>query len=290
MPLSEAQKKLRLSGIGASDIGVLCGFDAARGPMSVYADKLGEPVDLSGDIAVALGHYMEPFVADLYRATHPEFDVSLPCDTLVHPDHNWIMATPDRIVHAGTDKWLLEIKTVLPGTMCHWGQSGTDEVPQKYLCQAAWQMLVTGIGECVIGRFTLWDGKLTEYLVVRDERFEKRLVSIGHGFWLKHVLPKIPPKPDGKRETRQAMLRVFDKPRRAPREARRDERALGDDYMLARDAFKAATLAHDKAKNRVLAAIGDANGIECDDWSATWKADKNGKRGFRFRGDYDGGE
>ena len=50
--------------------------------------------------------------------------------------------------------------------------------------------------------------------------------------------------------------------------------------MRARGVCADATDARETAKNALLAAIGDANGIECDDWSATWKADKNGRRNF----------
>ena len=105
MSLTPEQIALRRNTLGASEIAAVCGLDPFRGPWDVWADKMG--LDIREEFAESdMGHLFErPLLEHYSRKTgvvlaYPE--------TLIHPIHRWVSATPDGL---GSDR-VVQVKVV----------------------------------------------------------------------------------------------------------------------------------------------------------------------------------
>lgn len=141
--LNDEQLALRRTGIGASEAAACLGLNKYRSPLDVWLDKTGrsEPdVDKFGPGTPAYwGNLIEQAIADTYAAKH---NVKLrKSTTLVHKEHPFILATPDREVVGR--QMLLECKASSPWRR-DWGDEGTDDVPIEYIVQCHQQMAVRG--------------------------------------------------------------------------------------------------------------------------------------------------
>lgn len=180
--LTEQQLEKRKSGIGASEAAAVLGLNKYRTPLQVWLEKTGrateDPAKFGPGTPAYWGNLIESAIADTYAAKH---NVKLrKCGTLVHPDHSFIMATPDREIVG--ERKLLECKASSPWRD-DFGEAGTDEVPQEYVIQCHQQMAVRGWTEhgCDLALFQTitnyreyhieFDGELWEMCVKRLTAF-----------------------------------------------------------------------------------------------------------------------
>lgn len=201
--LTTEQIALRRTGVGASEVAAVLGLDPYRTPFDVWAVKRGlteERVSTpaSGTPAERLGHLLEPVVADLYQMAHPAWVVRS-AETVRHPVHEFALATPDRIVanhwdsEQVTDRHLLEIKTKSWRTARGFGAEGTDELPERILCQVQWQLAVVGCQRVDVA--VLIDGRdYREYTVHADADLQATMLEQVGRFWREHVVAADPPE------------------------------------------------------------------------------------------------
>jgi putative phage-type endonuclease len=149
--LTEAQQRVRATGVGSSDIGAVAGLSPYARPIDVWMVKRGL-AEVPETEAMRLGTALEPVVAGLYAREHlvdGEW-LAQPSDvwpgsvqgTLRHTSEPWIVASPDRAVvdRACVDApgrsvlRLVEIKTVSHRSAHHWGEAH-DDVPPWYRAQ-----------------------------------------------------------------------------------------------------------------------------------------------------------
>jgi predicted phage-related endonuclease len=131
MPLSTADRATRAGNIGASEVPVLYGCDPYRTVGDLIARKKYDVTEPETD-AQRLGHYAEVFLATWYAEQYAPCTL-LPSPTLVYPDMPRLVATPDRIVHKGASRHLLEAKA--RRNLAEFGAPGTAEVPQAITLQ-----------------------------------------------------------------------------------------------------------------------------------------------------------
>lgn len=187
-----------------------------------------------------------------------------------NPEHPWMLATPDRLVHPADFTPPirgLEIKTAGVRQSDHWG-TGPDDVPEKYLAQCAWSMAVTGLPEWDLA--VLIGGNDDRfYRLHRDLELEAGLIEVGRRFWFENVLAEVAPPVDGSVPYSKFLAARFP----------RDERPLlpptdeaREVLRLLREARSRLAVVEEEAakhENEIKALIGDAAGIE---GIATWKA------------------
>jgi len=90
-----------------------------------------------------------------------------------------------------------------------WGPVGTDRVPEEYRVRAIWEMGVTGTKRADVA--VLMDDELRVYTIpFRDETFEG-LYQLAEIFMTEHVLPGVPPPPDGSESYQKFLARIFPK-------------------------------------------------------------------------------
>lgn len=218
--LSESQLKQRRTGISASDVAAIIGEHPWKKPIDIYLQKTEEQQHQEPDSeAVALGHFMERHLSNLYCDRAPEGttrQIYEPRRTVRNEDEPWIMATPDRYVWEGREKLsiskrsrevmdgkashLLEVKLVGPRVMRAWStsddQSDEDAVPVYVLTQVQWQMLATGYKRVDVVAL-LGGTSLRTYTIHRDDSMLVYLKTICEDFWKNNVQKRVPPDPDG---------------------------------------------------------------------------------------------
>ncbi len=269
--LTPEQQAIRLTGIGASEIGAVAGLDPYRKPIDVFATKLGLVPPFEGNRFTRWGQRLEAAIADAY-AEEQDVYLSSP-GTLRHPKRAIMLATPDRLVHpvdngyaSGPATRVLQIKTASVRQEAYWGD-GPDEVPDQYLAQVAWEMAVTDLPEAdlavLIGGN---DDRL--YRIPRDLELEGQLIEIGERFWRDHIVTQVPPPVDGTEQYSEYLKRRFPRDDRPLLPATDEALALLRTLCDQRTAREVAVYAEIATMNQLRAMIGDTAGIED---VATWR-------------------
>jgi predicted phage-related endonuclease len=269
--LSEKQVLLRQQGVGASEV-----FDVINGGITTYARKVGEAEAFEGNDLTEFGHRIEPIIGEAWVARHPGLRIYTP-GTLIHPEHDWAMATLDRVVappgvgRPARSTWLeaLEIKTVFFSG----SEYGEDEIPEKHLVQVQWQLEVSGLEKTTL--VALVNGTYREFPLRRDRELGGMLLVVVGKFWREHVLARVPPAVDGS-EAYAAYLK-----RRHPRDAgpllpaSPELRDLVAKVREAKASLKQAEEREAFVVNQLRAQLGDAAGVE---GLCTWKSNKDSQK------------
>jgi len=126
--------------LGATDIGAILKLNPYRSPHDVWLDKKGLKDD-EENIAMRAGTYMEPFIAQEFRRLHP-------CNirksqTYRHPKFPHLACNPDREITFKGIPAILECKNVGTWAAKNFGQDGADQLPEHYLAQIHWQLIIT---------------------------------------------------------------------------------------------------------------------------------------------------
>lgn len=204
MTVEEAAKdhdkwlKLRNTGLGGSDAGVVMGVNPYRSRLTLWMEKTGqkEPDDLMEIEAVQWGIRNEPTIAEWFC------DVTgkklRKCGTLRSVQHPWLLANVDRLVvgeNAG-----LEIKTAGVKQAGRWKG---EEIPDEYYCQCQHYMLVTGCDKWYIA-VLIGGNKAIHKEIPRNNSFIEELFKKEAAFW-SLVENNIMPEVDGLDDTKNSL-------------------------------------------------------------------------------------
>jgi len=213
--LTDAQRAIRKTGLGSSDIGAVAGFSKWRNALAVYADKRGLLDPTPETAFTKAGSRSEPLIAeyavealgcpvvtpaefiDLVEL-HGRYSETIAGDVrstgvFRHPEKSWALASPDRFALHPDGLANNELKWVSQWNEDEWGPSGGDGVPELYMIQAQWQMFVTGIHQTFIAAL-IGGHDFRLYPIPFDRDLVRMLVDVGATFWADHVVPGIPPK------------------------------------------------------------------------------------------------
>ena len=193
----------RRKGIGASEIAAIAGLSPWAGALDIYLQKLGVTQNRT-NAAMNWGLRLEQPIADAYTE---ETGIALePSQFVQHPEHSWVLATPDRFAADGSR--LVELKCAR--TADGWGDAGTDQIPDQYVCQVHWQMLASGFG--LVDVAVLIGGvDFRVYTVPRDERLVTSLFGIGQEFW-RRVVEQDAPDVDWQHPEAAKLLDLLNRP------------------------------------------------------------------------------
>ena len=178
-PGTPAWEQARAARVGGSEVAALVGLSPWESWFSLFHRKRGvlDPIDDTSHMW--WGREIEPVIAARFAEQHPEWEVRR-TGTWVNRDRDYQLISPDRILYRpGGGAWeLLELKHPHnahgdvhdPDTgelTPLWGESGSDEIPVYYRCQALWAMDCFGITR---HRFAVYfgGGDYREYLVHYD--------------------------------------------------------------------------------------------------------------------------
>lgn len=193
----------RRLGLGGSEAGTVLGLNKYQTAWDLWSIKTGraQPPDLSGNMAVKMGHMLEQTVADLYAETTGK-TVRRSNIHHTHKEKPWLVGNLDRVVVG--EKRGLECKTASSfaakgkfGKGNQYSPEGElvilcDEVPDTYLVQVQHYMAVTGLE--VFDLAVLIDGRdFRIYTIGRNEELIAELESQLTEFWFKNVIADIAP-------------------------------------------------------------------------------------------------
>jgi putative phage-type endonuclease len=132
----------RRSYIGATDAAAILGVNPYSSAHDVWLSKKGLTKDET-NIAMRHGTYIETFIAAEYeRQSGVKVYRS---KTYTHPKFPFFGCNPDREIVLNGRRGLLECKSVGYWASKNFGQDGSDQVPEHYMIQCLWQLLVSGM-------------------------------------------------------------------------------------------------------------------------------------------------
>jgi putative phage-type endonuclease len=184
---SSAWKEWRKQGIGGSDVAAILGLSKWMTKLQLFQYKTGlaEQPDLSGEWHVQRGIENEGKVrAQLELLT----GVAWPAELAVHPVHSFMRVSLD----GRAQNRICEIKITSKEVM---ELAEKLEVPDYYMAQVQYQLMVTGADECVFFCFNEKSGKFAAVPVKPSKEWFGKIEPAVIEFWNENVLKKIAPDP-----------------------------------------------------------------------------------------------
>lgn len=262
MSLTDAHA-VRRGRITASVLPSIVGVSPWEGPLGAWLRITGRH-DGGGNARTRAGHRFEP--ALLAAAAEDDGAELWTPGTLVHPELNWLAATPDAARGPRPSMEVLyEAKLVGMRVASHWD----DGVPEYVAVQTACQMACSGAREVHVPAL-IGSTDYRHHVVYHDAEVEALLLEVAEKFYREHVQTDVAPEYDG-RTTARELERLYGRGNGALVPAPAEARDLVAQYHAANERIKRAEAEKDAAKAALVAMVGDADGIESDDFRVTWK-------------------
>ena len=289
-------------GLGATDLAPILGVSPFGSALSVYCRVLDIGEKPEQNDAMKWGLRLEEAIAKAYldadecgEVRRFNFNMINPCpkgpdEPMRHRPSDLLpelkepisilIGTPDRILASGpTDEpkdWVrvLQLKTAHYRSARYWGPSGTDEVPEYYVPQVTWEMMLTGLPVCDVAAL-LGGSDYREYRIPFDPELGGMMLEAAKKFWADHIVPRIPPLEVGSADG-QALARVF--PRHKDEDLTTSTPEIDNlavNLKVIREILTEGEEDRDEIENKLKAIIGDHAGIKGEWGHVSWKARKD---------------
>jgi predicted phage-related endonuclease len=245
-------------GVGSSDIGVILGLSGWKSALTLHYEKRGlidpAPVSPEQQELFDYGHFMEPFIGELFARRHPDLVVVDKPGSWRNMERPWQLSNPDALIAAeepGTgDHGILEKKTAK--FKADWDENG---VPPLYDAQVRWQMDTFGFR---YGWIACWFavGGYGEYLIEADDFIADVNRDAAMEF-NRGVDEGVEPEIDGSVST-YTTLRRLNPSIPDPKAETVIPPEIAEQYLAACQQFKAADSELLKWKGHLLAHMGTA--------------------------------
>lgn len=258
-----AQRRTCITG---TDISAIVGLNPYATAMSVYMDKLGLSEPVKDNEPMRWGRLLEPVIARRYADDN---GVEIRQGEFIKKE-GIFGGTPDYL----TDQKLIEIKTVGIYGAKNFGESGSDIVPDHYLCQVQWYLNLVGMERADL--VALIAGQ--DYRVFHIERNDKLITILcdaAYHFWHSHIVTQDAPAIDASESSEKYLKAMYPLNRGNIVSAPVICCQIAED--LAQTKQKLSELELDKTllENKLKAAIGENDGMDDISFKATWKAAKD---------------
>lgn len=280
MALSEEQQRIRMTGIGASEIAAIVGKSRWSTPFDIWARKRGQLDPYEETKPQKRGRILEPSVLAWWSEDSGLCLRKSP-GTIRHPTISIALATPDAYGSyspRGKPIVYVEAKTGRFGARAEWGPEGSDEIPAEYLLQTVWGLGVSGLPEAQIP--VLFGGDdFRIYRVNADPELFGVLADAAQKFWRDHVEGETAPAIDDS-DAASAYLK-----KRFPSES--GDQLLDATAEIERVANRISILKQSKklteaeltaTENAIREIIGDKLGIVGGFGKVTWKKNRDGTK------------
>lgn len=276
--LTDQQHKIRLSGIGGSDMPVILGLSKYKTPYQLYLEKIGQTVNTEMTSAQYWGHRLEDVIRQEF-AKRNNVIVEKPEETIRHPDYGCLIANLDGYIPSLNA--VLEIKTSSQFMAADWGDANTDFIPFPYLAQVAHYCCVVN-ADCAYIAVLIGGNDYREYKYVRNIGIESKLITAAIRFW-EHVQKRVPPP-----ATNQNDLKLMF-PRHNPQKTKiikPDLESKLSNLKEIRFKIKKLNEMEEKYKFNIMEFMQDAECLTNQNGMPiiSWKANKRGARTFLIKG------
>jgi putative phage-type endonuclease len=254
-------KELRRRGIGGSDVAPILGISPFATSLDVWRRKvLGDETPESEPMR--WGTLLEPVVrAEAARRLNV---VGVDPAGIVTGSEPQLIANVDGLVGADA---VLECKTARSDE--GWGVEGTDEIPDHYLTQTAWYLMVTARSLAHVA-VLIGGSDFRMYRVARNMELEHKILSRCIAWWRRHVETEEPPPPTNVADCR-ALWRREIAGRSVP--LTDDLRAAIETRQRAKERIRLQETLVERADVEIMRALSDAEYIVDEHGSpvVTWK-------------------
>jgi len=260
---SKAWYDRRATCIGGSDAPAIIGASRWGSKLSVYLDKIGEAPHRVQTSRQEWGLRLEDAVAQWYSDRE---GVRLrKVGFRRHPVHSFIGGNVDR---ERPDKRGVEIKTAHRLDES-WGEEGSDKVPADYWTQVQHYQILRGytVSDLVV---LVGGNDPKVFTIPADPMFQAMLVEEERRFWHEHVIPRVPPEPDGSEASREALNVLY--PRTDREEMAATPELVLRMHMLSEDKAKAKAMEVEatRLENEIKAAMGVRERLVGGGYRASW--------------------
>lgn len=183
--LTEAQKALRRTGVGASECAAALGLSPYQTRFELYQVKRGEAPEADDNLAMRFGLAAEPFILSEFQRAHPDDLLVIGPDTMRRAR-----------MFAHLDAWVpgvFNVQAKTARTRSGWGDSRSPDIPQHYLLQVQQEMLLAGVDVSFVP--VLFGGADYDEFVVEADRELQELIEDGIAEFWRLVERGEPPEP-----------------------------------------------------------------------------------------------
>jgi len=248
--------KLRMTGLGGSEIGAVCGLSRWVSPYKLWALKtkrITQPEIVSE--SAEWGNRLEPVIIDKFASEHPDWIILRDPGTYHHKEREWQRANPDALVFDGEQWAVLEVKTA------HFEDDWRNGPPPGYDAQVQWYMNVLGYKKAYFA--ALFHGNTYK-------EYETELSDISVNFYLDQAKDFLRLVEEDKEPDFDGAHATYETVRELNPYIEDLEVELGDLGVHYFNAKTDATRASEKERemaSRVLAAMGKAKrGLVMGEW------------------------
>lgn len=258
---------LRASGIGGSEVAVICGLSKWESAFTLWAKKTGRIEEsFTGSEAMEWGNRLEPVIIDKFEDEHPEFIVHREVGTWHHPEREWQRANPDAIFQAGDEFGIIEVKT------SQFEDDWRDGVPRYYEAQVQWYLQVFGYDHAFV--VVLFHGNKYAEFEVKASPFVQDTNLETAALFRDALETDKAPDYDGSASTLQTVRTLH--PEIDP-DGEEELGWLGVEYFAAAANVADAESKLTELKSRVISAMGTAKkGLIEGEWALTRQAKAGG--------------
>ncbi len=257
--ITPTQRKKRKQNVGGSDLPAIVGVCPFSSAEDVRLEKCRDMVDLEPTDAMEMGNYMEePIIAWLETKLGK---IKRGGERRV-PGTKMLIHLDGMVIKGG---YPVEVKlSQYEGES--WGGSGSSDVPDRVNVQLHGAMMAMEADKGYVGAATIRNGRMTFswYEVPFDAALANFIKDKVHHFWHEHVLKDIPC------ESSRASLETLTRVKRKASSPRACASHVIDFWHHARMARLAAEKNEAFAKENLLAAMADGDGLEDDDRFLTY--------------------
>lgn len=195
--MTESEKqtwlKERKTYIGGSDIGCILGLSKYKSALDIYLEKTTDIIEEATSEAAYWGNILEDIVAKEY-SNRTGNSIKKSKGLIRHPKYKFLAANIDRwVIKDDGKKHVLECKTASFTKNKLWGEEGTDQIPEQYLCQVAYYAAICDVERVDIAVLIGGQG-FRMYTYQKNEEFEGKLISAAIAFWNNYVAKGIAPE------------------------------------------------------------------------------------------------
>jgi len=264
---------LRKHYLGASEVAAVLELNPWRSGFGVYADKvLGSTEDLSDNIHIEFGNWMEPHI----RAEFPKrflkvegiaIDVWEYPYMLQHPEYDCLSVNLDGLMnHPEHGTGLIEIKTA---SEMQWKEWQDDELPPQYYAQIQQELNINGLPYAyvvaLVGKRMVWK------LIPRNDEFIAIMTDMLLKFWNNHIVAKEAPLPTGLDDDAKVLKRLYGSEVPGKLVELHDYQKEYDQYKKNAKEIKYLELEQESIKQGFMQALGDAEIGFVGSKKITWK-------------------
>ena len=182
--------RYRKCGITGTDAGAILGLNPYRSAFQVYHDKISDIIENIDNEAMRQGRDLEDYVAQRF-SEETGFKVRRANAIYQSEEHSLLLADFDRLIVG--QKAGLECKTVSPFSADKWADG---KIPAHYMAQVDHYLAVSGF-DCWYVAALIFGRELVIHKIVADKQVISDLIDKEERFWTNHVVPQIPPAPNG---------------------------------------------------------------------------------------------